>query len=648
MFELSFNQVLKYMGTSLILEDLNFQIFSGERVGIVGANGCGKSTILKLIAGIEPFNLYIGSWSVGYDRGQINIPRNINIAYLDQMPSYPIGLTVKEILMLAFEEAIIYENQLRVIENKMQGASGIELDKLLDQYGKITALYELAGGYEIHEKFQRIRVGLSFDDSFLNRPFDLLSGGEKTTVVLGKILMDQPDILLLDEPTNHLDTDAIEWLENYLMNYNGIVIIVSHDRYFLDKVVNKVIEIEHKKALTFKGNYSSYIKQKEELVRIQVAQFLEQQKKIQAIEQAVKSLRDWAIRADNNKFFRRAASMQIKLEKMDAIDKPIIDKKNMRLNLKATGRSGNETIICEALSKDYEDKVIFKDASMLIRYGERIALLGPNGSGKTTFVKMLLGYEMPDHGSIKLGANAKVAYLPQQIEFEDESLSAVDWFRRDLDISEGKTREHLSKFMFYGQSVYTKVSALSGGERIRLKLSRLLFDEVNLLIFDEPTNHLDIDSIETLEDALEDFDGTILFISHDRYFINKVSERLIVIENNHFRSFVGNYDHYKVIVENERCVIEKSNNDRKLEVEKRKKTIAATIVDEPQTSNQSLKQLEAKLKQLEFELESVENEMNQCDDDYVTLGQLEVRKNDLLEMIEDVWLYLYELKEFPN
>lgn len=643
MFELSFNQVLKYMGTSLILEDLNFQVFSGERVGIVGANGCGKSTILKLIAGIEPFNLYIGSWSVGYDRGQINIPRNINVAYLDQMPSYPIGLTVKEILMLAFEEAINYENQLRIIENKMQDVSGIELDKLLDQYGKLTALYELAGGYEIHEKFQRIRIGLSFDDSFLNRPFDLLSGGEKTTVVLGKILMDQPDILLLDEPTNHLDTDAIEWLENYLMNYNGIVIIVSHDRYFLDKVVNKVIEIEHRKALTFKGNYSSYINQKEELVRIQVAQFLEQQKKIQAIEQAVKSLRDWAIRADNNKFFRRAASMQIKLEKMDAIDKPIQDKKNMRLNLKATGRTGNETIISEALSKVYEDKVIFKDASLLIRYGERIALLGPNGSGKTTFVKMLLGYEMPDHGSIKLGANAKVAYLPQQIEFEDESLSAVEWFRLDLDISEGKTREHLSKFMFYGQSVYTKVSALSGGERIRLKLSRLLFDEVNLLIFDEPTNHLDIDSIETLEDALEDFDGTILFISHDRYFINKVSQRLIVIENNRFRSFVGNYDHYKMVLEKEKLASENANMAKKIEVETRKGINPCYEEEQLKKRNQSLKQMEDKMKLLEFEIENIENEMALCDDDYETLGILEVRKNELIEAIEEIWIGLNEL-----
>lgn len=643
MFELSFNQVLKYMGTSLILEDLNFQIFSGERVGIVGSNGCGKSTILKLIAGIEPFNLYIGSWSVGYDRGQINIPRNINIAYLDQMPSYPIGLTVKEILMLAFKEAINYENQLRVIENKMQEASGIELDKLLDQYGKITALYELAGGYEIHEKFQRIRIGLSFDDSFLNRPFDLLSGGEKTTVVLGKILMDQPDILLLDEPTNHLDTDAIEWLENYLMNYNGIVIIVSHDRYFLDKVVNKVIEIEHKKALTFKGNYSSYIKQKEEMVRIQVAQFLEQQKKIQAIEQAVKSLKDWAIRADNNKFFRRAASMQIKLEKMDAIDKPIIDKKNMRLNLKSTGRTGNETIISEVMSKSYEDKVIFKDASMLIRYGERIALLGPNGSGKTTFVKMLLGYETPDDGSIKLGANAKVAYLPQQIEFEDESLSAVDWFRLDLDISEGKTREHLSKFMFYGQSVYTKVSALSGGERIRLKLSRLLFDEVNLLIFDEPTNHLDIDSIETLEDALEDFNGTILFISHDRYFINKVSQRLIAIENNRFRSFVGNYDDYKTIVEKERLASENANKDKKIEIESRKGINPCYEEDHLKKRNQSLKLMENQMKQLELEIENIENEMALCDDDYATLGTLEVRKNELIEAIEEIWIRINEL-----
>ncbi|MDH8678066.1 ABC-F family ATP-binding cassette domain-containing protein [Fusibacter bizertensis] len=630
MFELSFNQVLKYMGTALILEDLNFQIFSGERVGIVGANGCGKSTILKLIAGIEPFNLYIGSWSIGYDRGQINIPRNSKIAYLEQIPSYPDGLTVKDILMLAFEEAIVHERTLREIEKEMQSAREPELEKLLKHYAKTTEAYELAGGYDIQEKFNRICVGLKFREDFLNRPFDLLSGGEKTTVILGKILMDQPDILLLDEPTNHLDTDAIEWLENYLLSYNGIVIIVSHDRYFLDKVVNKVIEIEQKSALSFKGNYSSYLRQKEEMVRIQMAQYLEQQKKIQSLEQAVKSLRDWALRADNNKFFRRAASMQIKLEKMETVERPIEDKKNMKLNLKATGRTGNETIVCEGLTKSYEDKEIFNNASMLIRYGERVALLGPNGSGKTTFLKLLFGYEKPDSGIVKLGANAKVAYLPQHIEFEDESLSALEWFRRDLDIPVGKAREHLAKFMFYGQSVYTIVGALSGGEKIRLKLSRLLFDEINLLIFDEPTNHLDIDSIETLEDALEGFTGTILFISHDRYFINKVAERLLVIENQRFRSYVGNYDTYKKTVE-----IEKDEITSYEKMPKTKVNIEKEDCD--------LVALERKMKHMEFEIEQIENEMNLCDDDYVSLGALEVRKNEILEAIETLWLELKTL-----
>ncbi|GAB6107210.1 ribosomal protection-like ABC-F family protein [Fusibacter bizertensis] len=648
MFELSFNQVLKYMGTALILEDLNFQIYSGERVGIVGANGCGKSTILKLIAGIEPFNLYIGSWSVGYDRGQINIPRNSKIAYLEQMPSYPQGQTVKDILMLAFKEAMAYEGTLRAIEEEMQYAQEEELEKLLKQYAKTTAHYELAGGYDIQEKFNRICVGLSFNDDFLNQPFDLLSGGEKTTVILGKILMDQPDILLLDEPTNHLDTDAIEWLENYLLSYNGIVIIVSHDRYFLDKVVNKVIEIEHKSALTFKGNYTTYLNQKEEMVRIQMAQYLEQQKKIQSLEQAVKSLRDWAIRADNNKFFRRAASMQIKLEKMESIDRPIEERRNMNLNLKATGRTGNETIICEGLYKTYGEKTIFSNASMLIRYGERVALMGPNGSGKTTFLKMLFGFESPDRGIVKLGANAKVAYLPQQIEFEDETLTAVEWFRLNLDIPEGKTREHLAKFMFFGQSVFTKVSSLSGGERIRLKLARLLFDEINLLIFDEPTNHLDIDSIETLEDALEGFGGTILFISHDRYFINKVSRRLLVIENHCFRSYVGNYDAYKRVVTVEREEIERQTlkveiANRKVDFKDSKANGGVSKENQIEVKRSDLETIERKMRQLEFEIEQIETEMSLCDDDYVTLGALDVRRNEIIETIEALWMQLNEI-----
>lgn len=545
MFELSFNQVMKYMGTTLILQDLNFQVYAGERVGIVGSNGCGKSTILKMIAGIEPLNLYPGSWSKGYDFGWIAMPREATVAYLDQIPNYPDSYTVTDVLNLAFEEALAIELNMRALELQMETLEGNALEKIMKQYSKLMENYEVKGGYEIQEKFGKICTGLSFDEAFLQKPFSLLSGGEKTTVVLGKLLMDKPDILLLDEPTNHLDMASIEWLEDYLGNYDGIIIVVSHDRYFLDNVVNKIIEIEDMTAQTFKGNYSAYVEQKDEQMRIQYEDFREQQKKIQSMEKSVRELREWALKADNNKFFKRAASIQIKLDKMARVEKPIFERPNMRFNLNTKQRSGNETIKAIDVYKSFEEKVIFNGANLMVEYGERVGFIGPNGSGKTTFLKMLLGEVGADSGKLILGANVKVAYLPQAIQFINEEHTVLECFRDEVIIGEGKAREYLSKYMFYGKRVFTKVSALSGGERIRLKLAKLLFEEVNLLILDEPTNHLDIDSIETFEEALSAFNGTIFFISHDRYFINKISERIIAIEDGYFNTYIGNYDQYK-------------------------------------------------------------------------------------------------------
>ena len=468
-----------------------------------------------------------------------------SMAYLEQLPMYPEGMKVIDVLNLAFEEVDAIERQMRELEGEMQILADSALEKVLNKYSDLVNLFEAKGGYECKEKLSRVCTGLKFSEGFLQRDFDLLSGGEKTTVGLGKILIHQPDILLLDEPTNHLDMESIEWLEGFLKNYKGIVLIVSHDRYFLDNVVNKIVEIEDMETISYKGNYSAFISQKEENMRIQYEHFREQHKKVNNMEKQVTSLRDWALRADNNKFFRRAASIQKKLEKMDRIDKPIFERRNMRLNFNDAIRSGNETMKAIGLSKRYEDKVIFDSVDLMIHYGERVGMVGPNGSGKTTFLKMLLGEEQPDSGVVVLGANVMAAYLPQKIVFANEELTVLECFREDISIVEGKAREYLAKFMFYKKSVFKKVKFLSGGERTRLKLAMLMFQDINLLILDEPTNHLDIDSIETLEAALEDFKGTILFISHDRYFINKIGERVIAIENYKLKSYPGNYDDYK-------------------------------------------------------------------------------------------------------
>ncbi len=552
MLELKVHGIKKYMDATLVVNNFSLEAFEGDRIGIIGANGSGKSTILRIIAGIEPMHYYPGypqTSSYGYNEGLIHLHKEATKAYLEQTPVYPEGLKVIDILNIAFKEVVDIENQMRELEEQMKVLEDNALEKALNKYSDLVQLFEVRGGYEREEKVGKVCTGLNFSESFLNKDFDLLSGGEKTTVGLGKLLIHNPDILLLDEPTNHLDMEAIEWLEGYLKSYKGIVIIVSHDRYFLDKVVNKIVEIEDMESKSYKGNYSSFISQKEENMRIQYEHFREQQKKVKGMEKQVTELRDWAMRADNNKFFKRAASIQKKLEKMDRIDKPIFERKNMKLDLQVSERSGKETIKALKLTKSYKDKVIFKDADMMVQYGERVGLIGPNGSGKTTFLKMLLGEEQPDSGAVELGANVMPAYLPQKIKFTNEEFTVLETFREDISLPEGKAREYLSKFMFFKRDVFKKAKHLSGGERIRLKLGMLLYQDINLLILDEPTNHLDIRSIETLEEALEDFEGTIFFISHDRYFINKIGERIVAIEGNSLKSYQGNYDEYKVEVE---------------------------------------------------------------------------------------------------
>lgn len=543
------NGVKKYMNTTLVLKNVTFMVNEGERAGMVGENGSGKTTIMKLIAGKLALNHCAGypyaPVPPGYDEGWVLLSKDTTCAYLDQIPDYEAGIRVIDVLNMAFEEVYKLESELRSLEVEMQQAEGTILEKVLKKYDNCLKQYESKGGYQVTEKLNRICKGLKFSEEFLKKEFNVLSGGEKTTTALGKLLMDNPDVLLLDEPTNHLDMESVEWLEEYIKTYKGTVIIVSHDRYFLDHTVTKIIEIEDGEAETYNGNYTEFLRQKEENFRLWQEHYKDQQKKINDMEKSVKQLREWASKGGNEKFYKRAASIQIKLDKMERIERPGSKVNNLRLKVSEAERSGNVVVKARELRKAYGEKILFNEAEAEIYFRERVALIGQNGSGKTTFLKMLLKEITPDQGSIEFGSNVKPAYLPQNLTFQNEEITLLECFREDISILEGAAREYLSRFLFFGSTVFKRVKYLSGGERVRLMLSKLLFTDVNLLILDEPTNHLDTVSIENIENTLEAFKGTVFYISHDRYFINKTATRVLELNQGKLKSYDGNYDAYK-------------------------------------------------------------------------------------------------------
>ena len=526
MIEISLNKINKNYGFNSVLKDLSFDIKTGERVSLIGSNGCGKTTTLRIIMGIElP------------DSGTVNIRRGSKVGYLTQIPSLEDNnILANEVYLRGVNELIELENKINEFVSTMDSST-----KSINELTRMQEEFRIKGGYNLNERIEKIKHGFKISEDVLNTPYNNLSGGEKTIINLAALVLSNPEILLLDEPTNHLDIDTLEWFEEYLKTYNGTVLVVSHDRYFLDSITTKTICIENGSSDIYHGNYSYYLEESEKRLLLQFQAYKNQQKEIKAIKEAIVRLKEWGKKADNPIFFRRARAMEKRLERMEMIDKPH-EKSSLPINLNVTARTSNHILNIDDLDLRIGNKELLIKSSMEVYYKERVCLMGKNGTGKTTLIKEIIN-GTNDH--IKYGTNINIGYIPQEIRFEDEELTIYDHMRKIFSGSESELRSKLYKFYFEGDSIYKKLKTISGGEKVRIKLLELILKKANLLILDEPTNHIDIDTREILEEALLEFEGSILFISHDRYFVNKVATKIVRIEDKHLVTYMGNYDSIK-------------------------------------------------------------------------------------------------------
>ncbi|MBC2002675.1 ABC-F type ribosomal protection protein [Listeria booriae] len=524
------NNVTKRFTGDLILEKISLQVEEGERIGLIGRNGEGKSTILKIIARLETV-----------DDGIVSVKRSATVGLLNQMPNVSGNAIVRDYLRTAFADVLALQEELTELEQRMTTDMS---ERLLAQYGEKQARFIDLGGYNLDTNMDKILHGLGISH-LAEKVWEQLSGGERTKVSLAKMLLEEPDLLLLDEPTNHLDLQAVDWLTQFLRAYKGTVLVVSHDRYFLDEVVQKIVELENKELITYHTNFSGYLVEREERLLKEFRDYKDQQKKIKKMQQAIKRLRQWAMEANppNDALFRRAKNMEKALARIDVLKKPALEQKNMRLEFEESKRSGEDVVIFDAVWKQFGDRVLFDGLDCHIRQKERVAIVGNNGAGKSTFLKMVLGEVAPDVGTVHVGPSVDIAYLSQHMDVGDENQTVLEAFRDKVAVVEGDARHMLATFLFYGEMVFRKVANLSGGERMRLSLAQFMNQPVNTLLLDEPTNHLDIASREVLEEALRNFEGTIITISHDRFFMNQICDRTLWLENGEIVSYGGNYSY---------------------------------------------------------------------------------------------------------
>ena len=535
-----------------LLEGLSFEVQEGECVAILGRNGCGKTTLFKILTG-----------EMDYDDGEVYVNPNKRIGLISQIPKFPVGYTVENVLRSAFATLTGAKRKMEQLEQDMSSGA---TDEQLREYDRLCAVFQAGGGYEMDVDVDKICNGLGISSAQREQLFDSLSGGEKTRVNLARLLLEKTDILLLDEPTNHLDLNSVEWLEGYINAFKGTVLTISHDRYFLDTVADRIIEIVDGHGEFYSGNYSFYIDEKQARFDLQLKQYEQEQAKLKQLGYTVERMKGWGI--NNRTLYRRAMSIQHRMERIKKTEKPKTEK-TMKATFGEKDFSGDVLFETKRMAKSFDERQLFSDVELLVEGGERIALLGDNGTGKTTFIKCLLGEE-DFEGKIKFGPTVKPGYLPQTIHFSHPERTLYDTMLYEKNCTPQTARDRLGAFLFQGEDVFKTVGNLSGGEQSRLRLCMLMDEKINFLILDEPTNHLDIASREWVEAAIEEFEGALLFVSHDRYFIEKFAERIWLLEDGKIRDFKCGYKKFRSIIEHEKAMAVPAPNEPKVKKEKPK------------------------------------------------------------------------------
>lgn len=590
----SCKNIKKSYGIDVILEKVSFNIEEKEKVSIVGVNGAGKTTVFKIITN-----------KISYDEGELFLKKSSSIGYLEQNVQIDSKKSIYDEMLTVFELNFALENELRNMEEKMSKLSGKELTSFMEIYSKKQLEFEQMDGYSYKSRINGVLKGLGFTEGEYNQPIYQLSGGQKTRVFLGKLLLTKPDLLLLDEPTNHLDIESIQWLEEFLKSYDKAVILISHDRYFMDKIVTKVIEIENKKSYIYNGNYTNYIKQKNINRQIQEKAYTQQQKEIKRQEEIIKTLRSF----NREKSIKRAESREKNLEKLNLIDKPENLPDKMRFTLSPKITSGNDVLHVENLSKSFEDTILFENVEFDIKRGDKVALIGANGVGKSTLFKILLNKLNYDNGKIKFGTNVNIGYYDQELQQLDENKTIFQEISDTYpNMTNGEIRNVLAAFVFKGDDIFKLISSLSGGERGRVSLAKIMLSKSNFLMLDEPTNHLDIYSKEILEDAINNYSGTVIYISHDRYFINRTAKKVLELTKDGIKLYLGDYSYYIekklensiLNAENSKTVTKKVENS-KTEWEKQKEQQA-----KERKLNNKIKKLEQSIEETEIKIQELE------------------------------------------